>query len=201
MNTQSLVEQKEAIEEAFSFLAGKGHSQSQTRWTGDPKLGASPSLNRIYKAHEMLTVEPRVMDLLMLLAESPGQVFGRDEILQRVWPETTVQDDALRRVVTLLRRVLDDDPKEPRYIETITRRGYRLVAPVSRPDPKPNDSVARKTPRLLGGILLLVGLSVATAWLAQRGGAPNTQLDLRPLTSRPGHESDPSVRRVQGQGA
>ena len=151
-----------------------------------------PSLNRLYKANEMLTLEPRVMDLLMLLAETPGQVFGRDEILQRVWPETTVQDDALRRVVTLLRRVLDDDPKEPRYIETIPRRGYRLVAPVSRPDPKPNDSVARRTPRLIGGILLLVGLSVAAGWLAQRGGAPKTQVDLRPLTSLPGHESDPA---------
>jgi DNA-binding winged helix-turn-helix (wHTH) protein/Tol biopolymer transport system component len=151
-----------------------------------------PSLNRLYKAHEMLTIEPRVMDLLMLLAERPGQVFGRDEIFQRVWPETTVQDDALRRVVTLLRRVLDDDPKEPRYIETIKRRGYRLVAPVSRPDPKPNDSAARRTPRLLGGILLLVGLSVATGWLARRGGASQPQLDLRPLTSLPGHESEPA---------
>ena len=138
-----------------------------------------PSLNRLYKAREVFTVEPRVMDLLMLLAERPGQVFGRDEILQRVWPETTVQDDALRRAVTLLRRVLDDDPKEPRYIETITRRGYRLVAPVSRPDPQsrpnppPTRSVARGTSRLLAGVLLLVGLGVATVWLAQRGGAPD----------------------------
>lgn len=159
-----------------------------------------PSLNRLHREHETLTVEPRVMDLLMLLAESPGQVFGRDEILQRVWSETTVQDDALRRVVTLLRRVLDDDPKEPRYIETITRRGYRLVAPVSRPDPRPTDSVSRRTPWLLGGTLLLVGLSVAAGWLAQRGGGPttqrggtpNTQFDLRPLTSLPGHESEPA---------
>ena len=155
-------------------------------------IDVEPSLNRLDKGHEMLTVEPRVMDLLMLLAESPGQVFGRDEILERVWPETAVQDDALRRAVTLLRRALDDDPKEPRYIETITRRGYRLVAPVSRPDPKPTDSVARRTPWLVAGVLLLVGLSVAAGWLAQRGGAPDTQRDLRPLTSLPGHESNPA---------
>ena len=110
----------------------------QTRNTlriGD--FDVEPSLNRLYKGREILTVEPKVMDLLMLLAESPGQVLGRDEILQRVWPETTVQDDALRRAMTLLRRALDDDPREPRYIETITRRGYRLVARVSRPAPKP----------------------------------------------------------------
>ena len=160
-----------------------------------------PSLNRLYKGQEMLTVEPRVMDLLMLLAESPGQVFGRDEILQRVWPETTVQDDALRRVVTLLRRVLDDDPKAPRYVETITRRGYRLVAPVSRPERRANDSLARRVPLLLAGLLLLVGLGATTGWLAQRRGVSNSvalntgvprpQLELRPLTSLPGYESAP----------
>lgn len=150
-----------------------------------------PSLNQLHKGPERLTVEPRAMDLLMLLAESPGQVFGRDEILQRVWPETAVQDDALRRVVALLRRVLDDDPKAPLYIETITRRGYRLVAPVSHPDPKPNDSVASRAPRLLWGMLLLVGLGIVSGWLVQRGDTPETQLDLRPLTSLPGHESEP----------
>ena len=159
-----------------------------------------PSLNRIYKGQETLTVEPRVMDLLVLLAESPGQVFGRDEILQRVWPETTVQDDALRRVVTLLRRVLDDDPKEPRYIETITRRGYRLVAPVTNPEPIPADPVAGRAPLRRGVALLLVGLSIAALWLTRRGGDSDTQtgnttdteLELRPLTSLPGHESDPA---------
>ncbi len=157
-----------------------------------------PSLNRLRKGHEVLSVEPRVMDLLMLLAESPGQVFGRDEILQRVWSEANVQDDALRRVVTLLRRVLDDDPKQPQYIETITRRGYRLVAPVSRPDsdldprPSPTESVAAADPRLwvgvAAGVLLVVGLSVAMVRPVQRGA----QLDLRPLTSQPGDESEPA---------
>ena len=98
------------------------------------EFDVEPTLNRLDRGDETLTVEPRVMDLLMLLAESPGKVFSREEILERVWPETAVQDDALSRAVTLLRRALNDDPKAPRYIETITRRGYRLVAPVSRPD-------------------------------------------------------------------
>ena len=157
-----------------------------------------PSLNRLRKGDEVLTVEPRVMDLLMLLAESPGQVFGRDEILQRVWSEANVQDDALRRVVTLLRRVLDDDPKQPQYIETITRRGYRLVAPVSRPDtdlrpdPSPTEAVKTTNPRLwvgvAAGVLLIFGLSVAMIQPTQR----EAQLEMRPLTSLPGDESDPA---------
>lgn len=161
-----------------------------------------PSLNRLHKGQEVLTVEPRVMDLLMLLAESPGQVFGRDEILERVWSETKVQDDALRRVVTLLRRVLDDDPKQPRYIETITRRGYRLVAPVSRPETKSSpqsqaaESAAPTGSRLWvglsAGVFLVIVLSIAMVRPVQRGTAPNSQPDLRPLTSLPGHESDPA---------
>ncbi|MEM9553283.1 MAG: winged helix-turn-helix domain-containing protein [Acidobacteriota bacterium] len=162
------------------------------------EFDVEPSLNRLSRGTEMHTVEPKVMDLLMLLAESPGQVFGRDEILRRVWPETTVQDDALRRVVTLLRRVFEDDPKEPEYIETITRRGYRLVAPVSHPGP--THFVARRESRLWGGIALLLGLILSAGWLVLRGGAdatqregapPNSQLALRPLTSLPGHESEP----------
>ncbi len=166
----------------------------QSRYTlriGD--FDVEPSLNRLYRGQERLEVEPKVMDLLTLLAESPGQVFGRDEILQRVWPEATVQDDALRRVVTLLRRVLDDDPKAPRYIETITRRGYRLVAPVSRPDPKPTTPVATGASRLVAGVLVIVGLSVAAGWLALRRGAPDPPFDLRPLTSLPGDESSPAL--------
>lgn len=151
-----------------------------------------PTLNRLDKGHETLTVEPRVMDLLVLLAESPGRVFSRDEILERVWPQTSVQDDALRRVVTLLRRALDDDPKEPRYIETITRRGYRLVAPVSRPRTGAVDPPSKGAPWLLAGILLLVGLVAVAAWWMQRGSPADAQRGLRPLTSLPGHESEPA---------
>ena len=91
----------------------------------------------------------------MLLAESPGRVFGRDEILLRVWPETMVQDDALRQAVTFRRRALNDDPKEPRYIMTITRRGYRLVALESLSDPKSTKAPARKSSQLLVGLFVL----------------------------------------------
>ncbi|MEM6794885.1 MAG: LpqB family beta-propeller domain-containing protein, partial [Acidobacteriota bacterium] len=165
-----------------------------------------PSLNRLRRGREVLSVEPRVMDLLVVLAESPGQVFGRDEILRRVWPETAVQDDALRRAVTLLRRVLEDDPKKPRYIETITRRGYRLVAPVSRPEPepepepapRPTDAAATGEPwpsraAPLGfGLLLLLGLALTFGQRARTERSPEAQPEIRPFTSLPGHESEPA---------
>ncbi|MEO1368559.1 MAG: winged helix-turn-helix domain-containing protein, partial [Acidobacteriota bacterium] len=156
-----------------------------------------PSLNQVIRGPQVLPVEPRVMDLLVLLAESPGRVFGRDEILERVWPDTTVQDDALRRVVALLRRTLDDDPKSPRYIETITRRGYRLVAPVSHPEPEPGPPPVNEPPRWLWAAIALAGLAAlaVAVWLFPRGdapGGPGAELSLRPLTSLPGNESEPT---------
>lgn len=70
------------------------------------------------------------MDLLFLLAGAPGRVFSRERILDALWPGLIVGDDALARTVSKLRQALGDDARAPRYIETISRRGYRLLADV-----------------------------------------------------------------------
>jgi transcriptional activator of cad operon len=77
-------------------------------------------------------LEPRLMDLLCILASEPGRVWTREELLARVWAGSVVGDDALARAVFKLRAALGDDAKSPRYIETIAKRGYRLCAPVQR---------------------------------------------------------------------
>lgn len=82
--------------------------------------------NRIRRVGEERRVEPKVMDLLALLASRPGQVFSQAEIRAALWPATTVNEDSLARYVFKLRRLLDDDPKAPRLVETIPKRGYRL---------------------------------------------------------------------------
>lgn len=89
-------------------------------WTIDRRA------NRIRRAGEERRVEPKVMDLLALLASQPDRVFGREEICAALWPSTTVNEDSLARYVFKLRRLLDDDPKAPRLVETIPKRGYRL---------------------------------------------------------------------------
>ena len=68
------------------------------------------------------------MDLLFLLAGAPGRVFSREQILEALWPGLIVGDDALARTVSKLRQALGDDARAPRYIETISKRGYRLLA-------------------------------------------------------------------------
>ena len=73
-------------------------------------------------------LEPKVADLLFLLAARRGQAVTREEIMDALWPGQVVGDDSLARAVFKLRQALGDDAKSPRYIETLSKRGYRLMA-------------------------------------------------------------------------
>ena len=66
----------------------------------------------------------------MVLAGRPGGVVSREELLSLVWPGVVVGDEALTQSVIKLRRALGDNPRSPAYIETISKRGYRFIAPV-----------------------------------------------------------------------
>ena len=89
-----------------------------------------PSLNRLTRAGEDVRVEPKVMQVLELLAETPGDVVTRKQLVARVWPDVFVSDDVLHRAIRELRRAFGDDTAKPQYVETIRKRGYRLIAPV-----------------------------------------------------------------------
>ena len=81
------------------------------------------------------------MRLLLCLAERAGEVVSIDEILRQVWPDVTVTADSVYQAVTSLRRMLGDDAKEPTYIATVPRLGYRMVATVG---PLDNPSISSK---------------------------------------------------------
>jgi transcriptional activator of cad operon len=80
---------------------------------------------------ETTRVEVRTLRLLLCLAEHPGEVVSIDDLLNRVWPGVIVSPDSVYQAVTSLRRLLGDDPKQPTYIATVPRLGYRMVATVS----------------------------------------------------------------------
>lgn len=88
-------------------------------------------LNELRRGDEQVRLEPRAMNLLVHLASREGRVTSKEEILDTVWRGVFVSDSALTRTIADLRKALGDDAKSPRYIETISKRGYRLVAPVS----------------------------------------------------------------------
>ena len=75
-------------------------------------------------------VQPKVMEVLLCLAERPGDVVERDELVDRVWGRTAVTDEVLTRCISELRAALGDAREHPRYVQTIPKRGYRLVASV-----------------------------------------------------------------------
>jgi transcriptional activator of cad operon len=89
------------------------------------------SSGHISRSGKTVCLEERSMRLLLCLAERSGEVVSIEELLNQVWPEVTVTQDSVYQSVTTLRRVLGDDPKQPAYIATVPRLGYRMVAQVS----------------------------------------------------------------------
>jgi adenylate cyclase len=89
-----------------------------------------PSTDRIRAGERETKVEPRVMAVLCYLAERPGQVVPREELEAAVWAGMVVGYDALTSAIIKLRKAFDDDSRKPRVIETVSKRGYRLIAPV-----------------------------------------------------------------------
>src|SRR6516164_10145346 len=90
-----------------------------------------PSLNGMSSDGRTVRLEPKVMEVLLCLAQHPGETLSKEQLFQAVWPNIVVTEDVLKRCIAELRRAFDDDAREPRIIETISKRGYRLVAPVT----------------------------------------------------------------------
>jgi len=82
------------------------------------------------KAGEVLTLEPKAFRALLFLLHNPQKLITKDELLNAVWGDTAVTDSSLTRCIWLLRNVLGDDIRSPRYIETVPTVGYRFIAPV-----------------------------------------------------------------------
>lgn len=93
-------------------------------------------LNRITGPGGAHQIEPRVMRVLLALAERPGGVVTRQELLDGVWADAIVGEEILTRAVSELRRVFSDDARRPAYIETIRQHGYRLIVPVVPAEPE-----------------------------------------------------------------
>lgn len=77
---------------------------------------------------QRVRLQPRQMQLLLRFAREPGTVLRREHLLEQVWEGRYVNDEALSRTVAELRQLLADDPRAPRYIETVPKLGYRLIA-------------------------------------------------------------------------
>lgn len=128
-----------------------------------------PKANVLSREGETVAIEPRVMELLVYLARHAGEVVSSDDIFSQVWPNVVVGDNSLYRGIAQIRKVLGDSTAEPRYIATIPKRGYRLVAPVkwltSQRSAKLEDG--GESAGAAAGAAAGFGRSSALAWLSQ----------------------------------
>ena len=116
-----------------------------------------PRLNRVSQGASAVHVQPKIMDVLVLLAERPGEVVTREQLFRTVWAGTHVTEHALARSISELRKIFRDSPRHPRVVETIPKIGYRLIAPVvkqsetadanSSPETPPPAPAVEPTPR------------------------------------------------------
>ena len=124
-------------------------------------------LNQISVPGKTVKLEPKAMGVLVCLARKPGQLVSREAMLSQLWPGVVVGDDSLSQVITKLRKALGDDPERPTYIHTVTKRGYRLVAPVVRPAGDPASPAGRRRqPGQWIAIGATLGLLAAAFWLS-----------------------------------
>ena len=166
-----------------------------------------PSLNRIAGPQGESHLEPKVMDVFLCLACNAGGVVSRRELESAVWGRAIVSDQTLTNCVSELRRALGDNRAEPRFIETIPKRGYRLLGPVEPLTPVPSRAVSvaagsrlDRTPEAMRpqrwsrnpliasavtGVIVAAVLGAIYLWAGQRHLPP---LPVSPLTSFVGTE-------------
>ena len=138
-------------------------------------------------------LEPKVMNVLVCLAELGGEVVTHDQFIARVWSGRVVSDEVLSRCISLLRTRLGDDPREPRYIQTVPKIGYRLLAPVEQlvetrvgpvaptpqgPEPQPEATLVAAPPRVAPRSRLRLGVVLGSLAALLAGAAVYLYRDL-----------------------
>lgn len=91
-----------------------------------------PGEFRLLRDDAIVPAQPRVLEALAFFVTRSGQLVTRDTLLENLWPDTFVNEEALTQTIRKLRRALGDNPRDPAYLETVPKRGYRFKALVER---------------------------------------------------------------------
>lgn len=159
-----------------------------------------PSLGRMSRGETTIALRAKVMDLLVFLAARPGEVLSKDALLDGVWGTEAISESALTKTITELRQAFDDPVVQPRVIETIPKRGYRLIAPVSLPTaptapvPATAEVVRSVFSRTRTWGIALAGLLVIATVLAL--GIPSITREAGPADGPEPSRVDPAFRTV-----
>jgi len=153
---------------------------------------------KLTKKGNRIRLQQQPLRILALLLEHPGQLVSREEICQKLWSDDTFVefDDALNTAVRKLREALNDSADNPRFLETVPRRGYRFVAPVAwLPEPQAVATIrsrVRRHPYLwLAAALIVAGASIGGFWHLRRLGSRITPEDTIVLADFANSTGDP----------
>lgn len=100
-----------------------------------------PANAQLWRGSDRVMLPPKPFNVLCHLAERPGELVTKDELLEAVWPRLHISESSLSVAINALRAALGDDSKAPHYIETVTRRGYRFVASVAAAKPQESEPI------------------------------------------------------------
>jgi DNA-binding winged helix-turn-helix (wHTH) protein len=134
-------------------------------------------------------IQEQPLRILEILLEQPSELVNRERLRERLWPSDTFVDfeRSLNAAVAKLRQALHDSADRPVYVETVSRKGYRFIAPVAEtavePDPAQTASgwSRRRAALLAGGVVFCAG-AIIFAWMEFRGKAPPEQSDAMRFT-------------------
>lgn len=128
---------------------------------------------RVAKRGESLDLTPKLLDLLFCLLERPGELVTKEALLDAVWPGANVTENAMAQAISDLREALGDDAASPTYIKTISRRGYRFIAPVERIEAVAGPSGPNTQPRDAHMSALSTARTLAVTDFANLTGDPD----------------------------
>ena len=159
----------------------------------------NPTTLRIERDNQVERVEPKTMQVLLVLARKAGEVVTREDLEHEVWAGRVVSHDALTNSIAKLRRALGDDRRQPRFIETIPKRGYRLIpipvrmsTAVAPPPIRGKSLTWNVRMAMAASLMLMVGVGLH-AWLSSGEEqalpkTPKVSIAILPLTDKSGRE-------------
>src|SRR6195256_670255 len=105
--------------------------QIQERYHFGP-FSLDPAEHTLLRGNQVVSLTPKAFETLALLVRSSGHLVRKEELIERVWRDTIVEEGNLNVIIHTLRKALGDDPRESKYIETVAKCGYRFVADVRK---------------------------------------------------------------------
>lgn len=199
-----------------AFLSDAERASNSVRFYDFDRYRIDTKRHLLMRDGEPIAIKPKALDMLLLLVRHRGRLLGKEELMNRLWPDTAVEEANLTQNVFVVRKALGEAPGEQRFIATVARQGYRFVGnvrEVTEEEPSsPDDAIRRiaraESPRVAprrwslfyagsAGLLSLAAGILAFNWALNGSLAPKSESlsgrRLVRLTSTSGLNTDPAL--------